>query len=168
MSDDTKTESNPSNVEFIVDATILKCDIKGGFQKNENSKTLIVLGAPENPQKISIQEMINDFKKSDPKMEETLTKSLNGDGNNALDSMKIQLNTMYYKKTWEKKDEKYVDGVNEYAFSVDVLTEGLLKSIGIPESLIKVDRIKLKIWNVDDQKILDRLNFSEMTNLLAA
>lgn len=148
-----------------VNFSLLNTKLRAAYEKkgSDGYAVLLIPSEQNADNSINIGEVIADISKltgagvGDTSVSDSLTKSLEAvkpegeKGSNWMDkiALKLQMAFLYIKK------EKDKDAVVEYAFKLDILTEGL-----VPDEikkLVDVQNISISVWSTERQKVLDQM-----------
>lgn len=148
-----------------VNFSLLNTKLHAAYEKkgNDGYAVLLIPSEQNADNSINIGQVVDDIGRltgagaGDTSVAESLTKSLEAvkpegeKGSGWMDkiALKLQVAFLYIKK------EKDKDAVVEYAFKLDILTEGL-----VPDEikkLVDVQNISISVWSTERQNVLDQM-----------
>lgn len=152
-----------------IELKVLGSDIVGIYEQTKEGYKILV--APSNPQSnegITIDKLLEDINSLIGKTGEK--EKVNGNelkeqlkaavpSNIKLEEIVIKLKTAYL----YVDSKKGADTKLEYAFSLDIVTEGVLPK-GI--ELVDVKRLTVSVWNTDREKVLNYMSLQKIDTYL--
>ena len=148
-----------------VDFALIGTKLQAVYEQKEDGYTILLIPSEQNADTgVSIGQVIADIKKlvsssgseaSTEDMEKELTESLSGlsDGKDGfdLDKIVVKLNMAYLYINKEKEE----NAETEYAFQLQIVTEGLIpKAVA---QLVDVNNVSLSLWNTTRQKVIEKM-----------
>lgn len=160
-----------------VDFSLIGTKLHTAYEKKENGYAVLLVPSVQNAgNSVSLGEVVKDIQKlmggsgaADVKeLTESLEKSVASIDKNAgdpakkkgLDAVEIKLGMAYLYIKEESGKERIV----EYAFQMNILTEGL-----IPEAVAKiidVSRVAIAVWNTNRKKVVDTMALETIDSYL--
>lgn len=160
-----------------VDFSLIGTKLHAAYEKKENGYAVLLVPSVQNAgNSVSLGEVVKDIQKlmggsgaADVKeLTESLEKSVASIDKNAgdpakkkgLDAVEIKLGMAYLYIKEESGKERIV----EYAFQMNILTEGL-----IPEAVAKiidVSRVAIAVWNTNRKKVVDTMALETIDSYL--
>jgi len=160
-----------------VDFSLIGTKLHAAYEKKENGYAVLLVPSVQNADNsVSLGEVVKDIQKlmggsgaADVKeLTESLEKSVASIDKNAgdpakkkgLDAVEIKLGMAYLYIKEESGKERIV----EYAFQMNILTEGL-----IPEAVAKiidVSRVAIAVWNTNRKKVVDTMALETIDSYL--
>lgn len=160
-----------------VDFSLIGTKLHAAYEKKENGYAVLLVPSVQNADNsVSLGEVVKDIQKlmggsgaADVKeLTESLEKSVASIDKNAgdpakkkgLDAVEIKLGMAYLYIKEESGKERIV----EYAFQMNILTEGL-----IPEAVAKiidVSRVAIAVWNMNRKKVVDMMALETIDSYL--
>lgn len=160
-----------------VDFSLIGTRLHAAYEKKENGYAVLLVPSVQNADNsVSLGEVVKDIQKlmggsgaADVKeLTESLEKSVASIDKNAgdpakkkgLDAVEIKLGMAYLYIKEESGKERIV----EYAFQMNILTEGL-----IPEAVAKiidVSRVAIAVWNTNRKKVVDTMALETIDSYL--
>lgn len=158
------------NAMLGVDFSLIGTKLHAAYEKNNKGYSVLLLPSEqEADNSVSIGEVIRDIQKmlgsSDgtKDMENNLKNQLGSTGNvsGGLDSVFVKLNMAYL---YIQKTEGEKDSVLEYAFQLEVITDGFVpKEI---RDIVDVTHLSLSIWQTDRKKVVDKMRLVTINDYL--
>lgn len=162
-----------------VDFTLIGTKLHAAYEKRENGYSVLLVPSLQNAgNSVNLGQVVKDIqqlisgesgKTEDMKeLTDSLEKSVASLDKNAddpakkkgLDAVEIKLNMAYLYIKEENGKERIV----EYAFQMNILTEGL-----IPESvakLVDVSRVAIAVWNTNRKKVIEKMALETIESYL--
>lgn len=160
-----------------VDFSLIGTKLHAAYEKKENGYAVLLVPSVQNADNsVSLGEVVKDIQKlmggsgaADVKeLTESLEKSVASIDKNAgdpakkkgLDAVEIKLGMAYLYIKEESGKERIV----EYAFQMNIFTEGL-----IPEAVAKiidVSRVAIAVWNTNRKKVVDTMALETIDSYL--
>lgn len=168
---------NTLKVAFGVDFALIGTDLKAIYEKDGSDYAILLApSAQKDNQGITIQELIDDIKSitgkvtgekevDTEKLETAIKSAVEESGTEPSEKsvtwsdvrIRLQMAYLYISKKNEQSDL-------EYAFQLEVLTEGLIpKEI---KGIIDVKDLSVSVWNTDRKKILDQMSLMTVSDFL--
>lgn len=166
--------NNSLKASIGIDFSLIGTNLKAIYEKNGADYAILLAPAEQaDNQGVSIQELIDDIKSMTSKVTEgqsvdtsqleTAMTSAAADSSSGTSikpediRIRLQMAYLYINKTAAQSDL-------EYAFQLEVLTEGL-----IPEaikSIVDVKSLSVGVWNTDRKMILDKMSLTTVAEYL--
>lgn len=167
------------NAMVGVDFSLIGTKLHAAYEKRENGYSVLLVPSVQNADNsVNLGQVVKDIqqlisgesgKPEDIKeLTDSLEKSVANLDKNAgdpakkkgLDAVEIKLNMAYLYIKEESGKERIV----EYAFQMNILTEGL-----IPESvakLVDVSRVAIAVWNTNRKKVIEKMALETIDSYL--
>ena len=158
-------ENNTLKASIGIDFSLIGTQLHAMYEKNEGGYAVLLIPSEQTPDSgISVKDLIDDIKKmakgvsgSDTavdttQLEKAMTAAAKAGGSTSmkLEDIVIRLQMAYLYIC--KKGE---NSVLEYAFQLQVVTEGL-----VPETIkpiVDVTNLSISVWNTDRKKVVDKM-----------
>ena len=158
-------ENNTLKASIGIDFSLIGTQLHAMYEKNEGGYAVLLIPSEQTPDSgISVKDLIDDIKKmargvtgSDTavdtaQLEKAMTEAAKEGGSTSMKLedivIKLQMAYLYICKKGE-------NSVLEYAFQLQVVTEGL-----VPETIkpiVDVTNLSISVWNTDRKKVVDKM-----------
>ena len=154
-------ENNTLKASIGIDFSLIGTQLHAMYEKNEGGYAVLLIPSEQTPDSgISVKDLIDDIKKmakgvsgSDTAVDTTqLETAMEGGGST---SMKLEVIVIKLQMAYLYICKKGENSVLEYAFQLQVVTEGL-----VPETIkpiVDVTNLSISVWNTDRKKVVDKM-----------
>lgn len=173
-----------SNINAMVgvDFSLIGTKLHAAYEKVPNGFSVLLMPTKQEADNgVSIGQAIKDIQKmieskdsnaSTREMEADLTGQLKNCSNGSdkdfsLDKIIVKLNMayLYIKKTDKKEgDDKSSEDVLEYAFQLEILSDGFIPDA--VKQIVDVTRLSIAIWQTDRKKVLEKMQLVTINDYL--
>ena len=154
-------ENNTLKASIGIDFSLIGTQLHAMYEKNEGGYAVLLIPSEQTPDNgISVKDLIDDIKKmakgvsgrDTAQLEKAMTEAAKEGGSTSMKLedivIKLQMAYLYICKKGE-------NSVLEYAFQLQVVTEGL-----VPETIkpiVDVTNLSISVWNTDRKKVVDKM-----------
>ena len=159
-------ENNTLKASIGIDFSLIGTQLHAMYEKNEGGYAVLLIPSEQTPDSgISVKDLIDDIKKmatgvsgSDTavdttQLETAMTEAAKEGGGST--SMKLEDIVIKLQMAYLYICKKGENSVLEYAFQLQVVTEGL-----VPETIkpiVDVTNLSISVWNTDRKKVVDKM-----------
>lgn len=149
-----------ATVQILADVEVLKCDIKAGIQSDANKTTVVVYGKADTPApRVTLDELASEFAGM---IGQDAIELPGGVGS----KLELSLRHAYYKKVTDKNADAataQAASPSDYALWLDLYADKLTE--GWP---VKVKSVSIKVWQTDNEQVLEDMDITAMKKLLGS